>query len=497
MSLIPKLDKNAAATEFKKIPTAQAGKEAGSSFSSSFGSVVKKIGGLVAFAEVGRAAAGLFSEAFNSAAENEQLVGGIETLFAGAEDTMLQYAQNAYATCGMSANQYMQQSTSFAASLVSSLGGDTAAAAEYANQAMQDMSDNANKMGTSMESIQNAYQGFAKQNYTMLDNLKLGYGGTKEEMQRLLDDAMAIKAANGEMADYSIDSFSDIVEAIGVVQTEMGITGTTSAEASSTVQGSLGMLSAAWQNLLTDLGSGGENLQVTIQSVVDSFGIAAENVLQLAGNIFTNLGTVISENLPIIVQNIVSYIQENGPTMLQTAIDFFCQIVTGIAQSLPTIIAAIPEIIFGICDSIWNNRGELVTAAGYLIEGLCEGLGAGIDAVIGKIQEICSGAIDAVKKFFGIASPSKVMMKMGGYIGEGMALGIESTASEITGAWDKAVSGIGDVTATVGINGTKRNGSLGTSYAFGGITINVKSIEEMDSIDKFTTMLRRASMQYA
>lgn len=497
MSLVPKLDKNAAATEFKKIPAAQAGKEAGSSFNSSFGSAVKKLAGLAVFAQIGSAAASTFSEAFNLAAENEQLVGGIETLFAGAEDTMLQYAQNAYKTCGMSANQYMQQSTSFAASLVSSLGGDTAAAAEYANQAMTDMSDNANKMGTSMESIQNAYQGFAKQNFTMLDNLKLGYGGTKEEMQRLLDDAMAIKAANGEMADYSIDSFADITEAIHVVQENMGITGTTAEEASSTVQGSLGMLSSAWQNLLTDLGTGGEDMQVSIQAVVDSFGTAAGNVLELAGNIFQNLGTVISENLPIIVQNIVSYIRENGPTMLQTAIDFFLQIVTGIAQSLPTILAAIPDIIFGIVDAIWNNRGELVTAAGYLIEGLCEGLGAGIDAVIGKIQEICSGAIDAVKKFFGIASPSKVMMKMGGYIGEGMALGIESTASEITGAWDKAISGIGDVTATVGINATKRNSNLGTNYSFGSITINVKSIEEMDSIDKFTTMLRRASMQYA
>lgn len=162
-------------------------------------------------------------------------MGGVETLFKESSAQVVEYANDAYKTAGMSANEYMETVTGFSASLLQSLGGDTAAAAQVANQAVIDMSDNANKMGTSIESIQNAYQGFAKGNFTMLDNLKLGYGGTKEEMERLLADAEAIQAQQGIMVDYSITSFADITEAIHVVQTEMGITGTTAAEASTTI----------------------------------------------------------------------------------------------------------------------------------------------------------------------------------------------------------------------------------------------------------------------
>lgn len=173
----------------------------------------------------------------------------------------MEYANTAYQTAGMSANQYMETVTGFSASLLQSLGGDTAAAAEVANQAVIDMSDNANKMGTSVESIQNAYQGFAKQNYTMLDNLKLGYGGTKAEMERLLADAEALQAKNGEIVEYSIDSYADIIEAIHVIQTDIGITGTTAEEASTTIEGSLNMMKAAWTNLLTGVADDTANLE--------------------------------------------------------------------------------------------------------------------------------------------------------------------------------------------------------------------------------------------
>ena len=179
-------------------------------------------------------------------AEYEQLVGGVETLFGKSADTVKQYAQDAYMTAGLSANEYMEQVTSFSASLLQSLGGNTAAAADYGNQAVIDMADNANKMGTAIESIQNAYQGFAKGNFTMLDNLKLGYGGTREEMQRLLEDAEKISGIH-----YDISSFADITQAIHTIQEEMGIAGTTAEEAGSTIQGSIGMVKAAWENLLT------------------------------------------------------------------------------------------------------------------------------------------------------------------------------------------------------------------------------------------------------
>ena len=193
--------------------------------------------------------------AISSYADYEQLVGGVETLFDESSATVIANAQNAYKTAGMSANEYMETVTSFSASLLQSLGGDTKAAAEKADMAITDMSDNANKMGTSIEMIQNAYNGFAKQNYTMLDNLKLGYGGTKEEMQRLLDDASKLSGI-----EYDISSYSDIVDAIHVVQNEMGITGTTAKEASSTISGSLASAKASWQNLLTGIADGNQDV---------------------------------------------------------------------------------------------------------------------------------------------------------------------------------------------------------------------------------------------
>ena len=192
------------------------------------------------------AVAGLVTKSIQSYADYEQLVGGVETLFKESAQKVQEYAANAYKTAGLSANEYMETVTSFSASLLQSLEGDTNAAAEKAHVAITDMSDNANKMGTDMALIQNAYQGFAKANYTMLDNLKLGYGGTKEEMARLLADAQAISGI-----EYDLSSYADIVDAIHVIQTEMGITGTTAKEASTTISGSIASMKASWQNLLT------------------------------------------------------------------------------------------------------------------------------------------------------------------------------------------------------------------------------------------------------
>ena len=260
----------------QKMGNALAGglKSAASSIGKAFTAAAKAAA--VGFGAAAAAVAAVGKSALNAYADYEQLVGGVETLFGNASDKVLQNANRAFQTAGLSANEYMETVTSFSASLLHSVGKDTKEAAEYADRALVDMSDNANKMGSNMQDIQNAYQGFAKQNYTMLDNLKLGYGGTKEEMERLIADANKVKQANGEMADLSIDSFADITEAIHIVQTEMGITGTTAKEASTTIQGSVGMMKASWKNLLVGVADDTQDFGGLMDNFVDSVGIAAK-----------------------------------------------------------------------------------------------------------------------------------------------------------------------------------------------------------------------------
>lgn len=259
--------------------------------------------------KLGSAVVSVGKQAISSYASYEQLVGGVETLFKDSAKIVEEYANNAYKTAGMSANEYMETVTSFSASLLQSLGKDTKKAAEYGDLAITDMSDNANKMGTSMEMIQNAYQGFAKQNYTMLDNLKLGYGGTKTEMERLIKDANKVKKANGEMATLSINSFADVVEAIHIMQTEMGITGTTAKEASSTIEGSTKSMKAAWQNLLTGVADNTQDMDKLVNNFVDSAITASNNLVprikiaidgmkKLIGSIVTDVFPKLKREIP-------------------------------------------------------------------------------------------------------------------------------------------------------------------------------------------------------
>ena len=233
-----------------------------------------------ATAALAAAAIKLGKEVISAYADYEQLVGGVETLFKDSSGKVMEYANDAYKTAGLSANEYMKTVTGFSASLISSLGGDTEKAAKYADMAITDMSDNANKMGSDMASIQDAYSGFAKQNYTMLDNLKLGYGGTKEEMQRLLEDAEKLSGVK-----YDISSYSDIVDAIHVVQTEMGITGTTAKEAEATISGSIGMLKSSFQNLITGLGDADADIDKLCDNVVNSFNSVVKNITPVVRNL--------------------------------------------------------------------------------------------------------------------------------------------------------------------------------------------------------------------
>lgn len=254
--------------------------------------------GVAAVAAVGTATIAIGKTALDAYSNYEQLVGGIDTLFKASSGKMQQYAANAYQTAGVSANRYMEISTSFAAALISSLGGNTEAAADMANTAITDMSDNANKMGTSLETVQEAYMSLSRGNYEMLDSLKLGYGGTKSELQRLLSDAEKFSAAQGKVRDFSVDSYSDIVEAIHVVQDEMGITGTTAEEAATTIEGSVNMAKAAWENWLAGLGNENADMEVLTDQLVGSVATAGENIIPRVGQIMVTLGQTVADYAP-------------------------------------------------------------------------------------------------------------------------------------------------------------------------------------------------------
>lgn len=302
--------------------------------------------------------------ALNAYADYEQLSGGVETLFGSSASTLKAYADEAYRTAGMSANQYMAQATSFAASLVQSVGGNTAKAAEYANMAMIDMSDNVNKMGSDMQSVQDAYQGFAKQNFTMLDNLKLGYGGTKEEMQRLIADANKLRAEQGKTADLTIESYADIVEAIHTVQEEMGITGTTAKEASTTISGSIGMAKAAWTNFLTGLGRDDVDFSQLTNQLLESIGAVAKNVAPRVAII----GKSIIQAFPSVLSGLGSVLAPIVSEALSTAWNIAVQALAGLGIKLPTVdssqfMAAFQQVASFVGAAIDGIKGAVSTLA--------------------------------------------------------------------------------------------------------------------------------------
>ena len=294
--------------------------------------------------------------ALSAYADYEQLAGGVDTLFGSSASTLKGYADEAYRTASMSANQYMTQATSFAASLVQSVGGDTAKAAEYANMAMIDMSDNVNKMGSDMQSVQDAYQGFAKQNFTMLDNLKLGYGGTKEEMQRLIADANKLRAEQGKTADLTIESYADIVEAIHTVQEEMGITGTTAKEASTTISGSIGMAKAAWTNFLTGLGRDDVDFSQLTTQLLESIGAVAQNVAPRVAII----GRSIVQAFPAVLSGLGSVLAPVVSEALATAWNIAVQALAGIGIKLPEVDASQFMVAFQ----------QLATFVGTAVDGI-------------------------------------------------------------------------------------------------------------------------------
>ena len=324
---------------------AAAGAKSGGKFSGAFKAGLATVGkaALAAGAAASAAVVAMGKQALDSYADYEQLVGGVETLFKDSADTVQQYAAAAYQTAGLSANEYMETVTGFSASLLQSLDGDTAKAAQVADMAITDMADNANKMGSSMESIQNAYQGFAKQNYTMLDNLKLGYGGTKSEMERLLADAEKLTGIH-----YDIDSLSDVYEAIHAIQVEMDITGTTAKEASDTISGSVAMTKAAWSNLLTGIADENANLDQLVDNFVNSAVTAGENLLPRISVILEGAGKLVGEGAEKLIPIAVDALIDNLPQLIESGVRLVAALITGLIKAIPKLVASTPQIIASI-----------------------------------------------------------------------------------------------------------------------------------------------------
>ena len=408
-----------------------------SSVMKGIGSSAIKVGkGLaVAGAAAATAVTALVSKSVGAFADYEQLTGGVETLFGAggrsveeyaqsvgksvsdiqgkydslmsAQNVVLENANKAYMTAGMSANEYMDTVTGFSASLISSLGGDTNKAADYANSALVDMSDNANKMGTDMESIKNAYQGFAKQNYTMLDNLKLGYGGTQEEMKRLLSDAEKLTGQR-----YNISSFADITQAIHAIQTQMDITGTTAKEASTTISGSWGSLKAAFENTLVGLTTGGEMFNQSLDALVDSAKTFGQNVIPAITGALSGVGSLIESLAPVIVAELPSMVSDILPHLVSAA----KSLVTGLISQLPAlgkaVLDAIPSIFDGMTDVIGessvgklkgsfeglkNTITDTFSNIGPMLKDFCEGGISTFCDALSTAMDLASGAISVIE----------------------------------------------------------------------------------------------------
>ena len=371
--------------------------------------------------------------------EYEQLVGGVETLFDTSAKKVQDYANSAYKTAGLSANQYMETVTSFSASLLQSMGNDTDAAAEKANLAITDMSDNANKMGTDMQSIQNAYQGFAKQNYTMLDNLKLGYGGTKEEMQRLIDDANALNAAQGNYTNYTIESYADIVDAIHTVQTEMGITGTTAKEASTTVDGSINSMKAAYQNFVTGLGDQNADIGALTEELIQSAGNVAKNVLPVIESVVKNIAETVREQGPDMITRFVAYATEKLPEVLKLGVQLIVSLVKGLAQNLPELLRGTLALVDTIISAFLDSLPDIIEVGKDIVRGLWDGIKAMASWIGEKVSGFVGGLVDGVKGVLGIHSPSRVFAGIGQNMALGLGQGFERQMQRVSSGIQNAI----------------------------------------------------------
>ena len=443
--------------------------------SSNISKITQGLGnGLKTAAKIGTAAVGaaatgivaLTKSAVENYAEYEQLVGGVETLFGTSADKVQEYASNAYKTAGLSANEYMETVTSFSASLLQSLGGDTEAAAEYADRAVTDMSDNANKMGTSMEMIQNAYQGFAKQNYTMLDNLKLGYGGTKTEMERLIKDAASLKDVQAELGvtvDANSLSFGNIVNAISVMQSKMGIAGTTAEEANKTISGSINAMKGAWSNLITGIADENANFEELVNNFVETLvgdengeGGVVNNILPRVEVALEGAGKLVEALIPVIIDKVPTIINEWLPKILNSGISIIRSILDGMVQNQGDIVSGVVTTINTLVSGIMDNLPEILVTGVMLIGQIAAGLIQGLPDLIYKIPEIISEIWNA------FAENSDVFLEIGKSIVSGIWNGIVALWNTLVDGLSDLVNGLfggsSTMTASVNVNGSHAGG---------------------------------------
>ena len=378
-----------------------------------------KIGG-AAVAALGTATIAMGKTALDAYSNYEQLVGGIDTLFKDSSGKMQQYAADAYKTAGVSANRYMEISTNFAAALISSLGGNTEAAADAANTAIMDMSDNANKMGTSLETVQEAYMSLSRGNYEMLDSLKLGYGGTKSELERLLSDAEKLSAAQGEVRDFSVDSYSDIVEAIHLVQGEMGITGTTAKEAATTIEGSVNTAKAAWENWVAGLGNENADMQDLTDQLVESVATAGENIIPRVGQIMETLG-----------QTVAAYAPNVGRYLRATLIGVLPEAVQG---PLYDAFAGADKVFGKFADVFNDNLKPAADAADSVFSAISSGVTTFSDNVNDLVLPAIETLSPAFNDFFGAIEYAQPLLTfLADLIGTALAAAI-STAIKVFSA---------------------------------------------------------------
>ena len=354
---------------------------------------------------IGAAVVAGLKKSISEGAQLEQSIGGIETLFKDSADAVIKNARQAYKTAGVSANEYMENVTSYSAALIKSMGGDTKKAAKVADTAMKDMSDNANKMGTDMGSIQNAYQGFAKQNYTMLDNLKLGYGGTKQEMERLLADAEEISGVK-----YDIGNLSDVYSAIHVIQGELGITGTTAKEAEHTLSGSFASMKAAFTDLMGNLAIGenvGESMRALVQTVVTFLG---GNLIPAVIRVFQGLpeaiGALMDSGAPEMIDKAATAIDAAAPTLVDKGADLVIKLSIGIIKALPKIISVAGKLVNAVLKVVVGLPVKLLSmglgAAGQFGLGLLKGFNSAIGKVGATVSKILAPIKNVIAKIKGM-----------------------------------------------------------------------------------------------
>ncbi len=434
------------------------------------GGTLKGIGVAVGAVVVaaGAAAAALGKEVVSAFSDYEQLVGGVDTLFGDSSAKVQEYARNAFKTAGLSANEYMETVTSFSASLIQSLGGDTEKAAKYADMAITDMSDNANKMGTDMASIQNAYQGFSKMNYAMLDNLKLGYGGTKAEMERLLVDAGKIAGV-----EFDISSYADVTEAIHVMQESMGIAGTTALEAEHTISGSISSMGAAWKNLLVGFGDSNADIGALAGDLVKSFQNVLKNIMPVIENIVKALPVALAALLPeiskmlpmllstatLLLTQVIDAIVASLPMLIPVAVDAVLTIVDTLIDNLPLLIEAAMQIIISLVEGLADSLPELIPAAVdavlTIVDTLIDNVDMLVDASIEIILALADGLITALPSLIEKA-PEIVISLLGALIENApkiLAAGIELIGKLIEGVWsviDSVVTAGADVVGKIG-----------------------------------------------